>query len=294
MNILIAGSSGFIGQKLSAYLKERGHVVKTLVRRAAKDTSEITWNPDRFEIPDNALHGIDAVINLCGRNISDWLWTPKFKQELFESRIKPTRTLAIAISKHRENKIIFISTSGIGIYGSKRPELVTEDSTVSKSFFSALASSWESEALLAQSTTNRVAVVRLSLVLGRSGGVLKKLTPIFKLGLGAKIGAGTNLISWVAIDDACRAFEHILVSENLSGPINLVNPNHFTANAFYDELAKAFARPIFLRVPSIFVKISLGELADETILSSQKIVPKKLLDSGFAFGINSPEEAARN
>lgn len=283
MNILIAGSSGFIGQSLCDYLRKNGHLVKTLVRRPVNNANEISWNPEKFEIPEDALLGIDAVINLCGRNISDWLWTPAFKQELFESRIKPTRTLAKAISKLPRNRIIFISTSGIGIYGAQRADLVTEDSTISDSFFAKLAVSWESEALLAQSNNHRVSVVRLGVVLGTNGGLVKKLSLIFKLGLGTKIGDGANLVSWIAIEDVCRAFEHILNSDNLFGPINLVNPTQFSADEFYDILARVFGRSIFLRIPSIVVRMILGEFAEEAILSSQRIQPEKLLNSGFSF-----------
>ena len=291
MNILIAGASGFIGQTLFSYLTSKGHNVKVLVRRTPYRVFEVQWNPDSFEISQDALLDIDVVINLCGRNISDWLWTPKFKQELYESRIKPTRTLALAISKISNRKLTFISTSGVGIYGAQLSTPVTEESPLSSGFFPELAINWEKEAMSAAFSNHRVAVVRLGVVLGRSGGLLKKLLPIFKLGLGAKMGSGKNWISWVAIDDVCRAFEKICVTQDLSGPINLVNPNSYLADDFYKELGIAVSRPVIFRIPEFLIRLVFGEFAEETILSSQRVEPKKLLDSGFEFGINSVREA---
>jgi uncharacterized protein (TIGR01777 family) len=291
MNFLIAGGSGFVGTNLSGYLKKRNHQVAHLVRRKARDTTEIEWRPEEQFIPETAFSDIDVVVNLSGVNISDWLWTPKFKQALYESRIKPTRTLARALSKLEDRKRVLLSISGVGIYGAATFGRVTEESKISNSFFSKLAQSWELESQTCASSNLRVANLRMSMVLGESGGVVKKLAPLFKLGLGAKIGDGKNHVSWISIDDVCRVIEFVASKDDLSGPINVVNPDAVTGDKFYTDLGKAYDRSVMFRIPAFIFKTFLGELAAESILSDQQIYPKKLLEAGFNFQTNSIEDA---
>jgi len=286
MKIILSGASGFIGKALVQELSKQGHSLRYLVRRPAKTSAEIEWNPKLETLDPKIFADVDGVINLCGRNIADKLWSPKFRQEIFESRVLPARRIAESLSKLEDDrKRFFISASAIGIYGAERIETVDESSIVDNlSFFGSVGTAWEEAALSAHSSSLRVVCPRIGVVLGRGGGMLKKLLPVFKLGLGGRLGSGAQLLSWIEIKDLTRALIYLAESDSLSGPVNLTSPNAVSNSEFTNALAELLQRPAKFSVPRFAMELIFGRcFCRETIFSSLRVLPKKLTEQGFIF-----------
>ena len=283
MNYLIGGASGFLGTALQNYLRDAGHCVKVLVRRKPQAPHEIEWNPAVLELPSHTLDDIDVVINLSGANIGDSLWTAKFKQELYESRIKPTRTIVRAISSSSKRKRLFFSASGVGIYGSHPSGEMDESRVEERGFFPLLAQHWEEEALKAASEDTRVVLARFGVILDPSGGALKKAEPVFKSGLVGIPGTGSQVMAWVSLEDVLRVVDFVSNTESVSGPINVVSPLRTTAADFTHALAAYHRTSVKFRIPALILETILGEMARETILANQHVIPAKLTAAGFQF-----------
>lgn len=292
MNILVAGSSGFIGRSLIPLLKNSGHKVSTLVRRAARSQEEIEWKPELLEVPTEKLEQFDIFINLCGSNLASSLWTPKFRQELYESRIKPTRTLVQALEKINSPGKILVNASATGFYGPNRSESCSENSPPGHGFLSELTQAWEREAFRAQSNLTTVCCLRFGIVIGK-GGMLAKMKPIFKAGLGSPIGNGSQITSWISAHDVARAI--LFAAEGrLNGVVNVASTNVVTNREFTEILNGILDKKSFMpAIPSWIFTSTLGMLAQETILSSFAVEPKVLLQKGFKFEHPSLEDALR-
>ena len=275
--IAITGASGMIGSALAGHLKAEGHTVQRLVRRNVVSPDEIFWNPTTGEVDLSALEGVDAVVHLAGANVGDKRWTKKYKAEILNSRLLGTNTIANAVSKVKPQ--VFISSSAIGWYGETGNRSVVEDDRPGDDFLAAVCKEWESAADSAINT--RIVKIRTGLVLEPTSGALGKMLPLFKLGVGGKLGSGKQWWSWITLHDQIRAICFLLEKE-IEGPVNLTSPNPATNQEFTAALARALRRPALLPVPSFALKLALGGFSSE-ILGSKRVLPKKLLDSGFNF-----------
>lgn len=282
MNIVIAGSSGFIGSALRRHLAAGGHRVCRLVRQAAAGQDEIVWNPVQRRIPFGALAPYDAVINLCGENIFG-LWTPAKKRRLCSSRIVPAAFLAEAIAASSPRPRVLICASAIGYYGSRGDQMLTEQSPPGKGFLAELCGEWEKAAAPESLGGVRVVHLRLGMVLDTAGGALAKMLPPFRMGLGGRLGDGTHWQSWISLADAVRAIEFAVQTDSLCGPVNVVSPSPVRNADLTRMLAGSLNRPAKCNVPAFILGLLPGQFARQVLLSSARVIPDKLLRAGFVF-----------
>jgi uncharacterized protein (TIGR01777 family) len=285
VKLVIAGASGFIGRSLVIDLRGQGHQVTTLVRRSPVSESEIEWHPERGELDPAALAGADAVISLSGAGIADKRWTPEYQQVLVESRLQPTSTIAGALAgmPAELRPKSFLSSSAIGYYGDRGDEPLTESATAGAGFMADLVRRWESAAEPASRAGVRVTTLRTGLVLSANGGLLKRMVPLFKMGVGGRLGSGRQYQSWITLADEIGAIRHILATDGVEGPVNLVGPEPVSNTQFTAELARALHRPALLPAPAWGLRLALGGFAEEGVLASQRVLPEKLTGSGYRF-----------
>lgn len=277
MRIAVTGSTGLIGSALVGHLRAEGHTVQRLVRRDAIAPDEVRWNPATGEVDIAALEGVDAVIHLAGAGVGDKRWTRKYKSEILNSRLLGTETIARAVAELKPS--VFISASAIGFYGETGERAVDEKDRSGDDFLAAVCRQWEEASQLAGNV--RTVNLRTGLVLDPTGGALGKMLPLFKFGLGGKMGSGKQWWSWITLHDELRAISHLLTSK-VSGPVNLTSPNPVTNREFTASLAQALHRPALFPAPAIALKIALGGFSTE-ILGSKKILPTVLQEDGFTF-----------
>ena len=293
MRIAITGASGLIGTALSARLKSDGHEPVPVVRRAPGD-NEIGWSVDERRIEDGAFDGIDAVVHLAGAGIGDHRWTDEYKQEILTSRTVGTALVAGAVNEAKNGPKVLLSGSAVGYYGTSTTETFDETSPVGSGFLPEVCEAWESSAAPAQAGGTRVAFLRTGIVLSPKGGALKKLTPLYKLGLGGKIGSGDQWQSWIHIDDEVGAIAHLLTSD-VVGPVNLTAPNPIPQAGFADAMGAVLNRPTFMFTPKFAPKLVLGgELADNLLFTGQNVVPAVLENDGFTFEHPTLDSALRD
>jgi uncharacterized protein (TIGR01777 family) len=280
MRILVAGASGMIGAELCRRLGADGHSVLRLVRRDPRTESEFTWSPTARIIDFTLMERVDAVINLAGASLSHLPWTRRYKKQILDSRIHATQTLADAMRMASRAPAVFISASAVGFYGDRPGERLTEESSKGSGFLADVVDAWEAAARLAPEKT-RVVTIRSGVVVGR-GGAMRPLLPLARLGLSGPIGTGGQHWPWISLHDEVSAIIHLLDSA-LEGPVNLVGPSPVTADGFLRELAAQVHRPYGLPLPEKVVDLTLRDAGQELLLSSQKVVPEKLLRDGFVF-----------
>ncbi|MEY2779395.1 MAG: hypothetical protein RL623_575 [Actinomycetota bacterium] len=293
MKIVISGASGLIGTQLVKHLAGNGHEVVRLVRRSPK-AGEVQWNPKAGTLDAAALEGADAVIHLSGAGIGDKRWTNAYRKEILDSRTQTTALLANTIASLSQKPKVFLSGSAIGIYGARNDEQLTEVSTHGTGFLADVCEQWEAAAKPAVDAGVRTVFLRTGIVLTPKGGALKKLLPLFKLGVGGKFGNGKQWQSWISIDDEIGAIEHLLTA-NVSGAVNLTAPNPVTNAEFTKVLASVLKRPAIVPVPAFAPKIVLGgELADALLFTGQRVIPAALNASGYVFKHSTLESALRS
>ena len=273
--IAITGASGLIGSALVGHLKSEGHTVQRLVRRAPVSSDEVQWDPKTGYVDLDALRGVDAIIHLAGAGVGDKRWNKKYKAEILNSRLLGTTTIAAAVSELAPQ--VFISASAIGWYGESGNRAVVESDKCGDDFLAAVCREWEGAA--DQATNTRTVKIRTGLVLDPTGGALGKMLPLFRFGLGGKMGNGKQWWSWITLHDLIRAITFIL-ENNISGPVNLTAPNPVTNQEFTSALARAMHRPALFPAPAIALKIALGGFSSE-ILGSKKVMPQALTEAGF-------------
>ena len=282
--ILISGASGLIGSALVAVLEADGYKVTRLVRVRARSEKELQWDPMR-EISPALVSGFDAVIHLSGENVAG-RWTAEKKRKIRESRVVSTRNLAWAIAQAEAPPQTFICASAIGYYGNRGDEILTEDSASGTGFLPDVCREWETAAHVGIAGV-RIVNLRFGIVLSRQGGALKEMLRPFRLGLGGRVGSGRQWWSWIHIEDVISAVLQCLPvgrgGSFVSGPVNVVAPKPVTNAEFTRVLAAVMKRPAMLAMPGFAVRLAFGEFAEEGILSSARVVPKKLEESGFQF-----------
>lgn len=291
MKVLIAGASGLVGSALIPSLEREGAQVTRLVRSSA-GAGEIEWHPNNDQIDGAALEGFDALINLAGENIAG-RWTDEVKRKIRDSRVNGTHLLSEAIAKLKQKPKAFLCASATGIYGDRGDEPLDEQSDSGGGFLAGVCREWEKSTEPALAAGVRTVCLRFGPILAREGGMLAKLLTPFKMGMGGRVGPGTQYISWVAIDDVVNAVKLALKDESIRGPLNIVSPNPVTNEVFTKTLGHVLSRPTALAMPAFAVRLAFGEMADEMLLTSQRVIPKRLNDAGFEFEFPELEGAFR-
>ena len=275
--VAVTGASGLIGTALVAQLKNDGYQVQKLVRRPVRTSDEVFWDPIKGQIDTPSLEGVDAIFHLAGASVGGKRWSAAYRSEILNSRLLGTTTIASACEQLKP--AVFISASAIGHYGETGNRAVTEADGGGTDFLSIVCREWEAAASLAPSV--RTIKLRTGLVLDPTGGALGRMLPLFKFGLGGKLGSGKQWWSWITLHDVIRAITFLLENK-VSGPVNLTSPNPVTNQEFTSALARAMHRPALFPAPAIGLKIALGGFSSE-ILGSKKVTPQVLTDAGFTW-----------
>jgi uncharacterized protein (TIGR01777 family) len=285
VKVLIAGGSGFLGQALTSELTAHQHTVHTLVRRPARSSTEVEWHPEYGDLDPDALRGYTAVVGLSGAGIGDHRWTASYKRELVDSRTKTTGTLAKALAwlPQAQRPRTFLNASAVGYYGNRGDEPLPENAGAGNGFLADLVVQWEAATQPAVDAGVRVLTVRTGLVLSAHGGLLARLIPLYRRGLGGQLSSGQQYQPWISLADEVGAIRFLLESDRLHGPINLAGPAPVRNQEFSAELGRVLHRPALLPVPRLALRVALGEFANAGALASQRVIPERLLAAGYRF-----------
>ncbi len=280
--IAITGGSGMIGSALTWFLRTGGHTVRWITRSPDAARGDIGWNPDARTLDESAMEGVDAVIHLAGANVGE-RWTTDHKRQIIDSRMFGTRTLVEALLRMRRRPDVLVSASAIGYYGDTGSILLDEEAKKGDGFLADVCAAWEREVEPAAAAGLRVAIARTGIVLSPAGGALAKMLPPFRCGLGGPLGAGTQWMSWISLDDQVGALHHLLMKPTASGVYNLTAPVAVPNSEFVATLGSVLNRPALLPVPAIALRALFGEMAQATILEGQRVLPTRLQREGFVF-----------
>jgi uncharacterized protein len=282
--MLLSGASGMLGKALAMELSRQGATILKLVRRDPKTQDEIHWDPMQSKIADEGrLESLTAAFHLSGANVSSRRWTAKYKREMTESRVNTTRFLAETLARQKQPPNVLITASAVGFYGNRGNEILDENSAAGHGYFPDLCAAWEAAAQPTVDAGIRVVHLRFGVVIGPDGGALARLAPMFRLGIGGKLGNGQQWMSWVSETDAINAALFALDHDQISGSYNTVAPNPVTNSEFTRDLAKAVHRPAILPAPAFALKLVFGEMAEEALLASTRAIPTRLLQAEFRF-----------
>jgi uncharacterized protein len=293
MKVLIAGASGLVGKALVSALTADGSEVTRMVRSSPR-FGEVEWHPNHDSIETSKLEGFDAIISLAGENIAGARWTEDQKKKIHDSRVNGTHLLSEAMAKLGGKPPVFLCASATGFYGDRDDEILDEQSDSGGGFLAGVCREWEKATEPATKAGVRVVNLRFGPIMAKEGGMLAKLLTPFKMGMGGKVGSGKQYISWVAIDDAVKAIEQALNNDSIRGPLNVVSPNPVTNEIFTKTLGHLLSRPTMVAIPVFAARLAFGEMADEMLLVSQRVEPKKLSKAGFEFQYPELENALRH
>jgi uncharacterized protein len=295
VDVLVTGSRGLIGTALVAELARSGHRPIRLVRsEPPADEDAVRWDPDAGTIDARGIEGIDGVVHLAGHLIGRPWWTAAHKARVLDSRVRGTRLLTETLARLTNAPRVLVSASAVGYYGDRGNEELPESSPSGSGFVAEVCRQWEGSTEPAARARIRVVVTRSGIVLSKKGGALRPMLIPFRVGVGGRIGSGRQYWPWISLDDEARAFVHLLQS-GLEGPVNLVAPQPVTNAEFTRELGRLLRRPTVFPVPSWLIKLVVGaEMADEMLLLSQRVVPRRLVEDGFSFKHDTLEEALRD
>ncbi len=287
LRIAISGSTGLIGRKLMSALSENGHALTPIVRQTTPlkfNRKVIRWNIENGKIDNLGLEGYDVVIHLAGVSIAGARWTPGYKKMIKDSRLKSTTLLSHAIAQLKKPPRLLLSASAVGYYGQCAPnEKKDESNPAGAGFLPELCQQWEMATETVAAKGIRVVHMRFGVVLSKAGGALAQMLPVFNLGLGGKIGTGTQMMSWIALDEIPLIVSHIIQSTGINGAVNFVAPQSVSNLEFTRVLGQALHRPAIFPLPVFGAKMMFGEMADSLLLNSLDVAPKKLTDSGYSF-----------
>jgi len=273
-----------VGSYLIPYFSQKGHSVFRLLRNPKKSRpGDILWDPAKLKLDHAPLSGFQVIIHLSGENLANWLWTKKQKDRIKKSRIDSTRLLAGIVSEMPDPKPVFLCASASGYYGDRGGEILTEQSSAGSGFLAEVVREWEDAADAARQAGVRVVHLRLGVILSSQGGFLSRIVPLFKLGLGDRIGNGRQFMAWISLEDVAEIIDFCIDHADIAGPVNVVAPEGVTNKQFTENLAGILKRPSFLSVPAGLLRTLLGEMADEMFLSSSRLEPQLLLKRGYTF-----------
>jgi len=291
VRIIIAGSSGFIGSALGARLRADGHEVVRLVRRTAEGSDEVSWSPAAGELDPAVLTGADVAVNVAGAGLGDKRWTESYKRQILSSRVDSTVTLSHAVAAASRGPGVLLNMSAVGYYGDRGDEVLDENAPPGDGFLSDVCRAWEAATRAAEEASVRVCNLRAAPVVGPGGGIMKRLVPLYKAGLGGPLGNGRHYQSWISLADLVGGIRFLMTAQ-LSGPVNLTAPTPVPYAVFSDAIGRALHRPAILPAPRFGLRLVLGEFADST-LSSARVVPQVLLDAGYEFQHPTVDAAMR-
>lgn len=283
MNVVVTGASGLIGSALVRSLSADGHDVIRLVRREPRAADERQWNPAAGSLDPAVMDAGDAVVHLAGAGIGDRRWTEDYKQTVLRSRVDGTTTIAQAIARATDPPKVLLSASAVGYYGETGDEAVDESASSGDGFLADVVRQWEAATAPAEGADVRVVHLRTGVVLSADGGALGKVLPLFKLGLGGRLGSGRQWMSWIAIADHITALRFLLDRADIAGPVNVTAPEPVRNRDYTRAIGRAVHRPALAVVPATALRLALGGFADEGVLVSQRVVPTRLEDAGFPF-----------
>ncbi|MFE9875161.1 TIGR01777 family oxidoreductase [Streptomyces sp. NPDC005784] len=290
--IVIAGASGLIGSALARSLSAEGHEVVRLVRREPRSPNEVRWDPQRQRIDAVGLIGCAAVVNLAGAPVAGRPWTRTYKRMIRDSRVLGTATLAEAVASLDEPPRVFVNGSAIGFYGDTDGRAVDESAPPGDGFLPSVCVEWEEATAPAQEAGVRTVLPRTGLVVAREGGAWARLIPLFRAGVGGRMGNGRQYWSYIALHDEVAAIRYLIDTESLSGPVNLTAPDPLTNGEITEAMGRVLRRPTLVSAPAPLLRLALGDMAED-ILGSQRVLPTRLLESGFTFAFPSIEGALR-
>ena len=292
---LISGASGLVGEALQQILDQKGHEVRKLVRRDPAKENEFFWDPESGNLDEASLEGVDGVIHLAGENIATGRWSEEKKQRLWNSREKSTLLLARSMDRMATPPGVFISASGTGFYGDRGDEMVTENSEPGSGYLSELCQAWERAATVGSGNDAlRIVHLRIAPVLAVEGGLLPRILPIFRAGLGGRLGTGKQYMPWIHLDDLVAIIAWCLGKKEIQGAVNAVAPEAVRNLEFTKTLGRILGRPTLFPAPAFVLKTAFGEMAEEMLLSGARVSPKVLLDHGFPFGFPDLEKGLRD
>lgn len=283
MKVVVTGASGLIGSALVKSLTADAHDVVRLVRREPRAADERQWDPSGGDLDPALMDAADAVVHLAGAGIGDKRWTEDYKRTILRSRVDGTTTIATAIARATDPPNVLLSASAVGYYGETGDEGADESSPNGQGFLADVVRQWEAATAAAETAGVRVVHARTGVVLSAEGGALGKVLPLFKLGLGGRLGNGQQWMSWIAIADHITALRFLLDRADLAGPINVTAPEPVRNRDYTKAIGRAVHRPALAVVPATALRVALGGFADEGVLVSQRVVPARLEDAGFPF-----------
>ncbi|MFC4076335.1 TIGR01777 family oxidoreductase [Salinithrix halophila] len=290
MRIIVTGAHGLVGTEVVRDLRIAGHEVIPLVRR--REWEGIFWDPSKGEIDGKKLEGTDAVLHFAGENISSGRWTVKQKERILQSRVKGTTLLAETLADLQKPPSVLLSASAVGFYGScLQGETVDEDSPLGEGFLARVTEAWEHSTKAAEVAGIRVVHMRFGMILSQKGGALAKMLPIFRLGIGGKLGDGKQSMSWISLSEVPCVIRFLLEHEELHGPVNVTAPQSVSNVVFTRTLGSVLHRPTLFPVPRLLVKAVFGEMGEELLLSGCRVLPQKLTMAGYSFAYPSLNEA---
>jgi uncharacterized protein (TIGR01777 family) len=293
MKVLVTGATGLVGSALVPVLTANGHEVFRLTRSEAKLANDINWNPTSRDLPKARLEGLDAVVHLAGENIAASRWTNKVKERLRFSRVDTTKFLCDALSQLQQPPKTLVCASAIGYYGQRGAEILTESTSPGTGFLADLCRDWEAACEPARKMGMRVVNLRIGVILSPKGGALAKMLTPFRMGVGGVIGSGRQYWSWISIDDVVEAIHTSLTNSHLSGPVNATAPTPVTNADFTKTLGTVLGRPTIFPMPAFAARLALGEMADDLLLGSARVMPNRLSESNFQFQHPKLEGALR-
>lgn len=282
MRVLMTGATGFLGSHLVPFLHENGYAIQRITRNPSQ-ADDVAWNPTQQEVDAAAIQPPDAVVHLAGETIADIRWTEAKKQRIRESRVKGTQLLSGVLTRLPQRPRVFVSASAVGYYGDRGDDMLTEESSNGKGFLAEVCRQWEAATQPAIDTGIRTVHLRNGLVLAADGGALSKLLLPFNFGLGGPLGKGRQYWSWISLPDWLGIILHCFNTETLSGPVNAVAPHPVTNAEFSHILGNILKRPTLISVPEFAARFALGEMADEMLLASARVLPAKLQASNYHF-----------
>ncbi len=293
MHVLVTGSAGLVGSAVVESMTGAGHRITRLVRTAPPSGDCLLWNPQAGKLDEHGLAGVDAVVHLAGESIAA-RWTKQKKERIRSSRVEGTRRLCAALARMPAPPRVLVAASAIGFYGNRDDEVLTEQSQPGTGFLPEVCRVWEAATKSASDAGIRVVNLRIGMVLAADGGALAKMLLPFRLGFGGRIGSGRQYVSWTTLEDLVGAIDCAITNERLTGPINATSPQPVTNAEFTKTLGRALRRPTLLPVPAFAARLAMGEMANDLLLSSTRVEPTKLLETGYTFHHPDLEGALRH
>lgn len=283
MKVLITGASGLVGTALQLSFAEEGYEMLLASRSEPKAANEVQWTVEGGFAEPERLEGIDAIVHLAGESVSGLRWTDEKKKAIRDSRVMGTRSIVEALSKLNVRPKVLVSASAIGFYGERGDEVMNESSTAGHGFLAEVAKEWEGEARRAEDAGIRTVLLRTGIVLSKDGGALGTMLTPFKMGVGGVIGSGKQWMSWISLDDHVAAINFVIENDNIRGAVNAASPGPVTNEEFTKTMGEVLYRPTFIPLPEFAVSMLMGEMGDALLLTSTKVIPKRLEDAGFEF-----------